>query len=149
MTTMTILFLVQGAVQAALFAMLARWAGPRHAPWMHGALLVVAGLIYVNYARAAGDPHGLLLESAGTLVLVAVSFAAVRRRSAGLLAAGWALHPLWDVALHSGGIGAYAPVGYVVTCVGFDFALAALIWRGWAGMPRAGTAAPGAALQGS
>ncbi|HEX8362868.1 MAG TPA: DUF6010 family protein [Longimicrobium sp.] len=140
MTTMVLVLLVQGIVQAAIFAYLARRAGPRFAPAMHGGLLVVAGLIYVYYASRAGDAHGLAMEGAGTLVLLGVSFLGIRRRSAGLLAAGWALHPVWDVALHTGGLGGYAPLGYVVTCVGFDFLLAALIWKGWAGMPRAASA---------
>jgi hypothetical protein len=137
MTTMVLVLLVQGVVQAAIFAFLARRAGPRFAPAMHGGLLVVAGFIYVYYASRAGDAHGLAIEGMGTAALLALSFVGIRRRSAGLLAAGWALHPVWDVALHTGGIGGYAPLGYVVTCVGFDFLLAALIWKGWAGMPRA------------
>jgi hypothetical protein len=52
-----------------------------------------------------------------------------------VLALAWALHPVWDIALHTRGLGSYTPDGYVVACIGFDLLLAALIVRGWAEVP--------------
>jgi hypothetical protein len=44
------------------------------------------------------------------------------------LAAGWALHPIWDAALHLQGSGAaHAPEWYVVACISFDLPVAAYI----------------------
>jgi hypothetical protein len=43
-------------------------------------------------------------------------------------ASGWALHPVWDIALHYFGPGAsFAPVAYTVSCLTFDLAVAAYI----------------------
>jgi len=44
------------------------------------------------------------------------------------LAAGWAFHPLWDVALHYFGPGgSFAPASYTITCVSFDLLVAAYV----------------------
>lgn len=44
------------------------------------------------------------------------------------IAAGWALHPVWDVALHYAGPGrAFAPDSYTVTCLSFDLLVAAYV----------------------
>jgi hypothetical protein len=50
------------------------------------------------------------------------------RRSPYWLAAGWALHPVWDFGLHYLGPGnAFTPVTYSITCVSFDLLVAAYI----------------------
>ncbi len=44
------------------------------------------------------------------------------------LAAGWALHPIWDAGLHLQGSGAtHAPEWYVVACISFDLLIASFI----------------------
>jgi hypothetical protein len=44
------------------------------------------------------------------------------------LVAGWALHPIWDIALHYIGPGAaFAPAPYALACLGFDLVVAAAI----------------------
>ena len=44
------------------------------------------------------------------------------------LAAGWAIHPLWDVVLHYLGAGhAFAPEAWAISCVSFDLLVAAYI----------------------
>jgi uncharacterized protein DUF6010 len=44
------------------------------------------------------------------------------------LALGWALHPLWDFVLHYLGPGrAFAPLAYSISCVTFDWVVAAYI----------------------
>jgi hypothetical protein len=138
MTTTILVPLVNGVVLAAAFALLVRAAGPANRLRMHAALLVVAALFYVAFAARAGDWSGLAVEAAGTAVFGAVALHGLRRRSATLLALGWALHPAWDLALHTTGtMAAYTPDGYVVACIGFDLLLAALIATGWAGIPAA------------
>lgn len=50
------------------------------------------------------------------------------RRSPYWLAAGWALHPVWDFGLHYLGPGrAFTPVTYSITCVSFDLLVAVYI----------------------
>jgi len=44
------------------------------------------------------------------------------------LAAGWALHPLWDVVLHYVSPGhSFAPITYTIPCLSFDLLVAAYI----------------------
>ncbi|MEW5931483.1 MAG: DUF6010 family protein, partial [Gemmatimonadota bacterium] len=79
---------------------------------------------------------GVLLELAGTAAFGGVALLGLVRRSPGTVALGWALHPVWDVALHTWGtMEAYTPEGWVVACIGFDLLLAGLIARGRAGAP--------------
>ena len=50
------------------------------------------------------------------------------RGNAKWLALGWALHPFWDFPLHYLGPGrSFAPWTYPVTCVSFDWVVAAFI----------------------
>ena len=142
MSTRILAFLLAGVFLATAFAALARSAGPRRAPRIHVAALVVAGLIYVGFALVAGDVSGLVVEAAGTAALLGLAVLAYRRGSARIFALGWALHPFWDVGLHTGGTGGYAPFAYVATCIGFDFLLAALLVRGRAGIPASPSPSP-------
>jgi hypothetical protein len=49
--------------------------------------------------------------------------------SAKWLALGWALHPLWDFVLHYLGPGrTFAPVAYAISCITFDWVVAAYIF---------------------
>jgi len=44
------------------------------------------------------------------------------------IAAGWALHPLWDVGLHYIGPGhSFAPMTYAIACLSFDLVVAVYI----------------------
>lgn len=48
--------------------------------------------------------------------------------SAKWLALGWALHPIWDFVLHYLGPGrAFTPVAYSISCITFDWVVAAYI----------------------
>ena len=63
------------------------------------------------------------------------------RRSPLWLAAGWALHPVWDIALHFFGPGrAFAPETYTIACLSYDLVVAGYIvaaYRfGWVGERR-------------
>lgn len=43
------------------------------------------------------------------------------------IAAGWALHPVWDIGLHYIGPGTFAPWTYAIACLSFDLVVAAYI----------------------
>ena len=48
--------------------------------------------------------------------------------SAKWLALGWALHPIWDFVLHYLGPGrSFAPLAYSISCITFDWVVAAYI----------------------
>ena len=144
MSATIVIPLLVGLVLAAAFALLARLAGPRLRMRLHSAALVVAAVAYVAFAARGGNPTGVWVEVVGTALFGGVAALGLARRSARLLALGWAVHPLWD-ALHTRGtLAGYTPGGYVVLCIGFDLLLAALILGGWAGLPAAAPDRPAA-----
>lgn len=118
--------LVGGAVNGAIFALIAV-AAARYSRHLLASVLVVAGLFYVWFALAASaNAWWLAAELAGVGIY---GYAAVRglRGSAWWLVGGWALHPVWDVALHLAGPGrAFAPEWYATSCLTYDLAVAAV-----------------------
>ena len=118
--------LVGGAVQGAVLTFVAI-AIPRYTRHILAAVLVVAALFYVRFAlEAQTSAWWLAAEIAGVGIY---GYAAVRgvRGSAWWLVAGWALHPLWDVALHYAGPGrAFAPAWYTTTCLTWDLMVAGI-----------------------
>lgn len=93
----------------------------------YGVGLAVAAAIYVAFALVAGAGAGAIgIELVG-LALFGVVAALGARRWLWLLAAGWAVHAAWDVLLHTGGRGAWAPGWYPTLCVGFDLFLAGYV----------------------
>ncbi|HEX2188814.1 MAG TPA: DUF6010 family protein [Longimicrobiaceae bacterium] len=132
----TIVAVLNGAVQALAFALVARMAGERYRIWLHAGMLVVAAGLYVVFAARGGSAVGVAVELVGVAGFGGLAVLGLARRAPGLLALGWALHPAWDAALHTAGsFEAYTPDGWVAACFGFDLVLAALIARGWAGAP--------------
>ncbi len=114
-----------GALLAAPFVLFARRR--RAEDRVYAAGLVVAALIYVGFALAAGAGTGALVtELIGVVLFAAVAWLGVRRAPL-WLAAGWAAHVGWDLLLHPLIGPAYAPAWYVRVCVGFDLAVAAWI----------------------
>jgi hypothetical protein len=132
----SILYLLAGAAGAMLFATLVRHFAVGNPGRRHATALVVAALLYVAFAAHGGSGDGILIEAAGVAVFGGIALLGLTRRAPALLALGWALHPVWDVALHSTGAGLqYTPHGYVPACIGFDLLLAMLIALGWAYTP--------------
>ena len=124
----TFVWLALGFVTGAAFFAYAKSFG-RASKKVLSSGLVIAALIYVLFAAIAGRLDWLLYEALGA-GLFAV-FAYFGRRSSRWLAAGWGLHPLWDLGLHareSAGA-AHAPEWYVVACLAFDLLVAVLILR--------------------
>ena len=118
--------LVGGAVNGASLAFVAI-AVPRFTRHVLAAVLAVAALFYLWFALAAHTSAAwVAVELAGAGIY---GYAAMRglRGSAWWLVAGWALHPIWDVALHLAGPGAsFAPAWYATSCLTYDLAVAGI-----------------------
>jgi hypothetical protein len=90
--------------------------------------LAVTALIYVVFALIGrAGARSLALEALGVLLYGAVAWVGFRK-SAVLLALGWAMHVVWDVSLHLQGAGAeYTPDWYPWSCVSFDLMVAGAV----------------------
>lgn len=125
-----ILWLAVGLVLGVVFIALARVFGERR---VFAVGLVVAAGLYVGLA-VYGDASWtwLGIEVAGVGLYGALAVLGYRS-SAWWLALGWALHPVWDVALHQlGGGSEFAPPWYPVQCISLDLLVAFYIaWRQW------------------
>jgi MFS family permease len=129
---MTGQFLIGGALNAVALALVAllisRLAGEIYGRALLAIVLFIAGGVYLGFAVGGGASgwwalaelvQGLILGVLGLLGL---------RGSPYWLAAGWALHPLWDVVLHHLGPGhEFAPEPWVIACVSFDLIIAAYL----------------------
>jgi len=110
------------------------------------AVLIVAALFYVYFAlRSDESALWIALEVVGIAVYATMGAFGLRG-SPMWLAAGWALHPLWDIVLHYFGPGhAFAPETYTIACLSYDWLVAAYIvaaYRfGWVGDRRPAPAA--------
>lgn len=92
------------------------------------AVLIVAAAFYILFAAAdRADTVWITAEVMGLIVFGGLGIIGVRG-SPWWLAAGWALHPVWDVGLHYFGAGrAFAPEAYVIACVSWDWIVAAYV----------------------
>jgi hypothetical protein len=119
--------LVAGAVYGLTLAIIAI-AVPRFTRQILAAALIVAGMFYAGFAvEAHASAAWLATELAGVGIF---GYAAMRgtRGSAWWLVAGWALHPVWDIALHYAGSGrGLAPEWYTTSCLTFDLMVASLV----------------------
>jgi hypothetical protein len=95
-------------------------------------------LLVIFLFAAAGAYFGFAVEAGAGLIWTLVELAQViifgtmallgLRGSPYWIAAGWALHPLWDVGLHYIGPGrSFAPMTYAIACISFDLVVAAYI----------------------
>jgi hypothetical protein len=124
--------LIEGAIGGADLALVAfllsRFARDIVGRSLLAVVLIVAALIYVVFAARGGAGTAWL---AGELVGIALYGGIALlglRRSPWWLAAGWALHPMWDILLHYVGPGHdFAPETYTIPCLTFDLTVAAYI----------------------
>ncbi|MEM1056042.1 MAG: hypothetical protein AAGI52_10985 [Bacteroidota bacterium] len=121
-------WLLLGLISAAVFVRIGRG---RPLAWWAVSLVVVAA-VYVGFALARGDVSDALIEAGGAVVYGAVAWLGLRRDDARIVAAGWALHPLWDLGAHIGA-GLEAPAWYVWACLSFDLVVAVVLLTrpGW------------------
>jgi hypothetical protein len=124
----TVIALVVGVVLAFAFLMWTR-AQSDGGSRFYAIGLAVTALIYVVFALIGrGSARSLALEAAGVLLYGGAAWLGFRK-SAALLALGWAMHPVWDVALHLTGAGAgYTPDWYPWGCVSFDLMVAGAVF---------------------
>ncbi len=85
--------------------------------------LVVAALIYLGFAAREAGEGWMSIELLGLTAYSALALLGVRR-SARLLALGWALHAAWDVVVHAGVPGEFVPEWYRWACLSFDIVAA-------------------------
>jgi hypothetical protein len=94
--------------------------------------LVIAAGAYFGFATTGRDLVGtdqiwILVELIQAVVFGAIALLGLRG-SPYWLAAGWALHPFWDVMLHYVGPGhPFTPWTYAIACVSFDWLIAIYI----------------------
>lgn len=120
-------WLLLGLILAAILLLYARSRGRRAERNILGIALIVAAAIYVGFASVWGGLEWMLIELAG-IPLYGLFYWLSRRHSLYWLAAGWTLHPLWDVVLHLKGPGVLiTPEWYATACISFDLLVAAYI----------------------
>jgi hypothetical protein len=125
-------FLVGGMIYALALIIIAhlvsRFIGEIYGRALLAIMLVVAGGAYVGFA-VAGDAGWLwlLVELVQAVILGAFALLGLRG-SPYWLAAGWSIHPIWDVVLHYVGAGhAFAPEAWTIPCASFDLVVAAYV----------------------
>ncbi len=94
--------------------------------------LFIAAGAYFGFATTGRDLVGtdqiwILVELIQAFIFGAIALLGLRG-SPYWIAAGWALHPFWDVVLHYMGPGhAFTPWTYAIACVSFDWIVAIYI----------------------
>ena len=89
--------------------------------------LIVAAAIYLLFAAMANRGAWIGVELFGVVAYGAFALLGLRN-SMWWLVLGWAMHPIWDIAIHHAGAGAeFTPDWYAWTCVSFDAIVAAYI----------------------
>ena len=91
-------------------------------------VLVAAAFFYLVFAhRGDAGTAWLIGEVIGIVIYGGMGVLGIRR-SVWWLAAGWALHPIWDMLLHHVGPGrSFTPEAYPISCVSWDLLVAAYI----------------------
>ena len=122
-----VIWLIIGLVLGTALLLYARARGRNRQKRILSIGLVVAAIIYVGFALLWGNPMWIAVEVAGVLAYGIFVWLALRY-SINWLAAGWAVHPAWDVILHLLGPGhAIVPEWYAVACISFDFLVASYV----------------------
>ncbi|MEU1466227.1 DUF6010 family protein [Streptomyces sp. NPDC005727] len=133
---MTTQWLINGVFQASTLIVvvwaLSRWTRDGVSRALLAFVLCGAALTYVYFAAKADEGTGwIIAELAGVAFYGSLALRGLRG-SPMWLAAGWALHPVWDVALHYVGPGhAFAPDAFAISCLSFDLLMAAYIVIGY------------------
>lgn len=122
---MTALWLLLGVALALPYIAVGRrqQGRPARAWWAGG--LVVASLVYVGFASAGGAALAQLAIEVGGVAVYGLFATLGLRGYRGWVAAGWLLHPLWDLGVGHGGA---APEWYLWTCLAFDAAVGLWLW---------------------
>src|SRR5215218_187692 len=131
------LVLLNGAISAAVAVVVPAFLLSRFTRDIFGRSVLVIWLFiaagaYFGFATLGRDvvgtsPIWMLVEIAQVIVFGALALLGLRG-SPYWIAAGWALHPFWDVVLHYIGPGdSFTPWTYAIACISFDWAVAIYI----------------------
>ena len=131
------LVLINGAISAAVAVIVPAFLLSRFTRDIFGRSVLVIWLFiaagaYFGFATLGRDvvdtsPIWMLIEIAQVIVIGALALLGLRG-SPYWLAAGWALHPFWDVVVHYIGPGsAFTPWTYAIACISFDWLVAIYI----------------------
>ncbi len=129
--------MINGAVNAAVAVIVPAFLLSRFTREIVGRsvlviFLFVAAGAYFGFATLGRDvvdtqPIWMLVELAQVIVFGVLGLLGLRG-SPYWIAAGWALHPFWDFALHYVGPGhSFTPWTYVFACISFDWLIAIYI----------------------
>ena len=120
----TVIEIVVGLFLGIVFILLVRMSGSYARSFAVG--LVVTALIYVGLAFFGNSSSAwILIELAGVAIFAVFAWLGLKK-TGWLLAAGWALHPLWDAGLHDYST-QFVPHWYIGGCIGFDLLVAIYI----------------------
>jgi hypothetical protein len=131
------LVLINGAISAAVAVVVPAFLLSRFTRDIFGRSVLVIWLFiaagaYFGFATLGRDivdtsPIWMLVEIAQVIVFGTLALLGLRG-SPYWIAAGWALHPFWDVVVHYIGPGsAFTPWTYAIACISFDWLVAAYI----------------------
>ena len=125
-------FLVGGTVNAIVLVVIAfllsRFARDIIGRSVLVIFLFIAGGAYVGFAVGAGASGLWFLAEVVHVVVIGSMGLLGLRGSPYWIAAGWALHPLWDFPRHYIGPGhSFAPASWAISCVSFDWVVAVYI----------------------
>lgn len=124
--------LVEGAIGALVLIVIAFLLSRFTRDIIGRSLLVIflfaAAGAYFGFAIGAGAGLSWTLIELVQVIIFGTMALMGLRGSPWWIAAGWALHPLWDAGLHYLGPGhSFAPLTYAIACVSFDLVVAAYI----------------------
>lgn len=116
-----------GALLSIGLLFVALKVSPRTAIRLLGFSLVAAALIYFGFAvfgliDGTAAFSWIVVEIGGLVFYGSFAYLGIRS-SPWYLAAGWALHIIWDTVVHTGA--EFVPAFYPGICIGFDAAVAA------------------------
>jgi Family of unknown function (DUF6010) len=119
---------IGGALLAIIAFLLSRFTREIYGRALLAIFLIAAAAAYFGFAvLASAGPIWILIELVGVIVFGTMALLGLSG-SPWWIAAGWAMHPLWDVVLHLiGPGGTFASQPYAVACVSFDWVVAAYI----------------------
>ena len=131
------LVLINGAISAAVAVVVPAFLLSRFTRDIFGRSVLVIWLFlaagaYFGFATLGRDvvgthPIWTLVELAQVIVFGAIALLGLRG-SPYWIAAGWALHPVWDIVVHYIGPGqSFTPWTYAIACLSFDWLVAIYI----------------------
>jgi hypothetical protein len=121
-----VIWLGCGALLAIGLSALTRSMARQRELAVYAVALTLAALIYPALLLLRGSWRSFWVECAGALAFSVFAFVGWRR-SAFLLAGGWALHAAWDFWGHAILAGNLMPYWYRWSCTGFDLVVAGYV----------------------